>query len=63
MNANLIWPIAGILLMLSAAAGWILNIVQICSSANDPITGMFIVKCIGVLIGPLGAVLGIIGIC
>jgi len=41
--------------------GWIANIVQIVGRIDDPITGLFILKCVGVLAAPLGSVLGIVG--
>lgn len=40
------------------AIGWVRNIVQIMHMLHDPITGMFIIKCCGVVMAPLGAVLG-----
>ena len=46
---------------LAAAAGWVMNIIQIVNTVASPITGLFIVKCIGILVAPLGAVLGWIG--
>lgn len=39
-------------------SGWILNIIKISGSGFDVITGMFIARCIGVFVAPLGAVLG-----
>lgn len=38
--------------------GWVLNIVKIVESGFDVITGMFVARCIGVFVAPLGAVLG-----
>jgi len=38
--------------------GWVWNIIKIVESGFDIITGMFIVRCIGVFIAPLGAVIG-----
>ena len=46
------------LLILGGGIGWIWNIVQIAQSGFDVITGMFIARCIGVFVAPLGAVLG-----
>ena len=40
--------------------GWIWNIVKIVDSNFDPITGLIILRCIGVFIAPLGAVLGFV---
>lgn len=41
-----------------AIIGWIMNIVTIIAISGEPITGMFIIRCIGVIVGPVGAVLG-----
>lgn len=41
--------------------GWIANLVQIVHTASDPITGLFILKCIGVVAAPVGSILGLIG--
>lgn len=38
--------------------GWVWNIVKIVQSDFDVITGLFIARCIGVFVAPLGAVLG-----
>ena len=40
------------------AIGWIWNVVKIVQSDFAVITGMFIARCIGVFVAPLGAVLG-----
>ena len=47
------------LLVILGFAGWVMNIVSIVHS-DGGITGMFIVRCIGILVAPLGAVLGYI---
>lgn len=47
-----------ILLWLAAAFGWIANIVKIFGSAAEPITALFIIRCVGVFAAPVGAVLG-----
>lgn len=47
-----------VLLAVVGSAGWIWNIVKIVQSGFDVITGMFIARCIGVFVAPLGAVLG-----
>ena len=50
-----------VILVLSLFVRWIANIIQITHSVSDPITGIFIIKCIGVIVAHLGGVLGIIG--
>jgi hypothetical protein len=47
-----------IALWLAAAVGWIMNIYKIVMTMGDPLTGLFIFRCIGVLAAPIGAVLG-----
>lgn len=45
----------------TAFVGWIANIAQIVMLMDAPLTGVFVVKCLGVLLAPLGAIMGIIG--
>lgn len=47
-----------ILLWVAAAIGWILNIVKIVGSVADPLSAMFIIRCLGVFLAPVGAILG-----
>lgn len=47
-----------IALVVAAIGGWIANVVAIASTVGDPLSGMFILRCIGVFVAPLGAVLG-----
>lgn len=47
-----------IVIWLVAIGGWIANIVKIVDALSDPITGMFVFRCVGVVMAPLGAVLG-----
>jgi prepilin-type N-terminal cleavage/methylation domain-containing protein len=47
-----------VVLLLFGGIGWICNIVKIVQNGFDVITGMFIARCIGVFVAPLGAVLG-----
>ena len=42
----------------AAAWGWVWNIVKLVGMTLDPITGMLIVRVIGIFIPPLGAVVG-----
>ena len=39
------------------AVGWVMNIVKM-AATNDPLTGLFVVRAVGVFIAPLGAVMG-----
>lgn len=45
-------------LIFAAVVGWIANIVKIVGVISDPITGMFILRVVGIFVAPLGAVLG-----
>lgn len=45
-------------LILFGVIGWVMNIMNIISHINDPITAMIVLQGIGVLAAPLGAVLG-----
>ena len=54
----LIILVAGLLMF----AGWISNIIQVVSLAQaDNWTAMFIVKLVGILVAPVGSILGIYG--
>jgi len=50
-----------IVLWLAGFAGWLMNIVQIFEMSDMVISAMFIIKCIGIFVAPLGAVLGWVG--
>ena len=41
------------------AVGYILNIIAIVHMINDPITGMLILRIIGIFAAPMGAILGL----
>lgn len=38
--------------------GYVCNILSIIGTLGDPITGLFIARCFGVVAAPLGAILG-----
>ena len=46
------------LIAMLALGGWIANVVAIVGSLAAPLTGIFIVRCIGLFVPPLGAVMG-----
>lgn len=50
-------------LIVAGIIGWIMNVVQVITIASEQgvVSTMFVLKCIGVLVAPLGAVLGWIG--
>ena len=50
--------VIGFSLLLLAIGGWIANIVKMFAILNDGITGILILRVIGVFAAPMGAVLG-----
>ena len=50
--------LAAIVLMLVGVYGWVQNIIILAGSNFDPLTGMVVLRAIGVFVAPLGAVLG-----
>ncbi len=40
------------------AWGWVWNIVKIFGSSFDPLTGVVILRCIGIFMAPLGCIMG-----
>ena len=47
-----------ILTIVFCFGGWIANIVKVIDIASDPVTGLFILRCIGIVFAPLGVILG-----
>ena len=45
-------------LMAAAAVGWVLNVVKIFATLNDPLTGMFVGRVLGVFLVPIGCIVG-----
>lgn len=57
--AVLTWVIVWLVMLI----GWVMNIIQVVDTFNiDAITGLIIIKIIGIVVGPLGAVMGWIGL-
>jgi hypothetical protein len=46
------------LAMLVGVGGWVANIVKLVGMNFDPITGLLIVRAVGIFVAPVGAVLG-----
>ena len=44
--------------VLAGITGWVMNIFDIVAAVSDPITAMFILRCVGIFVAPLGAILG-----
>lgn len=43
---------------LAGIYGWVANIVKIVHSDFTPITGLLVVRCVGIFVPPLGVVMG-----
>ncbi len=55
--------VAGILMVTAFGAGfygWVMNIIKMVELADQVVTGMFILRLIGILVAPLGVILGYI---
>lgn len=57
-NADVVALLAYFLILIALILGWILNLVKLFGIVNDPINGMFILRCIGIPFAPLGSILG-----
>lgn len=55
---GLIFALFNLLVAVLGVIGWVMNIIATVAIANDPITGMFILRVIGIFLAPLGAILG-----
>ena len=47
----------GIILILGMI-GWIMNIITIFSTMANPISGVFIIRIVGIIVAPIGAIMG-----
>jgi hypothetical protein len=50
--------IAYVAVIVLGVIGWVMNITTIVSHINDPVTGMTVLRAVGIFLFPLGAVLG-----
>ena len=57
---NLFGVIAVTTVVIASIVGWILNVIAIFGSSFDPLTGVVVLRCIGVFVPPIGAVMGYI---
>jgi hypothetical protein len=48
----------GFAVFIAAVVGWVMNIIDIVNSDFHNVTGMLVLRIIGVFLAPLGAVLG-----
>lgn len=47
-------------IILLGVGGWVANIYKLVQIISDPVTGMFILRAVGIFVAPLGAILGFI---
>lgn len=47
-------------ILVGGLTGWVLNVLDIIATAGGPITGLFLARCIGTVVFPLGALLGLL---
>lgn len=47
-----------LMLLIVAVIGWIANIAKIVGALNDPISNLFVARCVGAIVMPIGAILG-----
>lgn len=47
-----------ILLIVSAIFGYVLNIVKMVGAIGGEVTAIFIARCVGIFVAPLGSILG-----
>lgn len=55
---KILGAIAAVALSGACAWGWILNIIDVVHTMHDPLTGLFLLRAIGIFIFPLGIILG-----
>jgi hypothetical protein len=58
VGASATLVIGYISIICALAAGYVMNIIAIIHTVNDPITGMFVLRCVGVFLMPLGGIVG-----
>lgn len=49
-----------VIVLVCALAGWFMNLGQLIGMSFEPLTGLAVVRVIGVFIAPLGSILGYI---
>lgn len=56
--AELFVAIILIAIIVLSVGGWVANIVKLAGMSFDPISGMAVLRIVGIFLAPLGAVLG-----
>lgn len=55
---ELIFTVFFLVIIPAAIGGWIWNIVKLIAMTFDPITGLLVVRIIGIFVPPVGAIVG-----
>lgn len=58
MNGAVIAWLIYVGVVITALCGWVMNIITIAHSNFNDITGMLVLRVVGIFVAPLGAVLG-----
>ncbi len=58
IDAGLTLGAISVLIICLAAGGWVANIVKLAHMSFDNIGGMLVLRAVGIIVAPLGAVLG-----
>lgn len=45
-------------LLIAGIYGWVVNLIAVIGADFGHVTGLLIVRCIGIVVGPLGALIG-----
>jgi len=58
VDVGLTGSLAIIAVFIAGVIGWVMNIMTIAGSEFTPITGLLVLRVVGIFVAPLGAVLG-----
>jgi hypothetical protein len=58
ISASLFTDLISLFLLIVFGIGWVANIITMFNHANEPFTPMFVLRGVGIFVGPLGAILG-----
>lgn len=56
--SDIIATLTVIAIWILACIGWAMNLVKAVGALGDPITGLFVFRWVGIIVAPLGAILG-----
>ena len=58
MKNNSIGIIGVFVFLVIFVVGWVMNIIALVGMINDPLTGMMVLRGVGIFVAPLGVILG-----